>query len=172
MSMTEQIHITEFKPVSIGGISLFLWSFCSKSFGSGGIHSHIKGTTNSRSQWKLHTLGVGNIHWMVSEDPFGRVNFAGFVLKGLHVQNFPGRTLFFGFYLLPAVIQAREVHWLTGYDAGAGRWSLNSSTAFFWVITACLLCSSSVNENNSTSVKMSCWSLEDGDTKPSQAPSY
>lgn len=42
----------------------------------------------------------------------------------------------------------------------------------FGVITACLLCSSSVNENNSTSVKMSCWSLEDGDTKPSQAPSY
>lgn len=42
----------------------------------------------------------------------------------------------------------------------------------FGVITACLLCSSSVNENNSTSVKMSCWSLEDGSTKPSQALSY
>lgn len=42
----------------------------------------------------------------------------------------------------------------------------------FRVIAACLLCSSSVNENNSTSVKMSCWSLEDGSTKPCQALSY
>lgn len=93
--------------------------------------------------------------------------------KGTPCPKFPGRKVFCGFYLLPAVFQPREK------CAGSldmvlllGDGALILPQLSFGVITACLPCSSSVNENNSTSVKMSCWSLEDGATKPSQAPSY
>lgn len=94
---------------------------------------------------------------------------SGSYAKGTLCPKFPGWKVCFGFYIFPAVLQCSGS---LGMMLVLGDGALIHPHFSYGVITACLLCSSSVNENNSTSVKMNCWSLEDGSTKPSQAPSY
>lgn len=59
--------------------------------------------SHSQPQKLQQSIRVG-----VGGAPLG---IAGLVLKGLRVQNFPGRKLFFGFYLLPPKRSALA-HWM------------------------------------------------------------